>query len=79
MTKHLIAWRKLIDIRRAWDIFLYPRGRGGTRIPLGLVLPPRPSPGWEQFIKQPKKKKVKKNNAAEGTSDNIGVDSGLAD
>jgi len=66
---------KLIDIRRAWDIFLYPRGRGGTRIPLGPVLPPRPSPGWEQFLKQPKKKKTKRGGAAEGAGD-INVDSG---
>lgn len=48
----------LIFSRRAWDIFLYPRGRGGTRIPLGPVLPPRPSAGWEKFLKKKRPKKV---------------------
>lgn len=58
---------KLVDIRRAWDIFVYPRGRGGTRIPLGPVHPPRPSPGWEKFLKK-KKKRIKRSK--NDTNDN---------
>jgi len=66
---------KLVDIRRAWDIFVYPRGRGGTRIPLGPVHPPRPSAGWEKFLK--KKKNVKKtniNNTSNNNNSNINTD-----
>jgi hypothetical protein len=49
---------KLIEIRRAWDIFLVPPGFG-TRIPPVLISAPSPSSKkWSKYLKKPKKQQT---------------------